>query len=391
MNKAVIGIIGCGHIAKDVHLGNAFSNPRIRVKWCCDLSDENLAYVQEHYNPENVTKNYREILEDEEVQGVLILTTHDIRLSLIKDAAEAGKAIFVEKPMSTTVKESYDIMKIIRKHNVKFVVGFNRRCAPIVKDAKEILEDQRTSPKDLPWRFRRYGEAVKLREEEATMMLMRINDDSASFKAYAFDEFIGQGTIIGELCHFFDLACYFMDKEPIKIYTEGWSRTNMSVTILFEDLSICTIFDASNGSFDHPKELFEIYNNGMSMQLDHFLQLRVGGRDDIYKKNYPFKSDPMPDVGAGEEGTNLYATKMRERNARCVDCTELARAEVDKGHYGILDEFVDCILYHAPSPCDALDGARATLMTLKARESARLGLPVKISRDEYDYIFADQF
>jgi len=45
MDKAVLGIIGCGNIAKDVHFGNAFSNPRIRVKWCCDLSQDNLNYV----------------------------------------------------------------------------------------------------------------------------------------------------------------------------------------------------------------------------------------------------------------------------------------------------------------------------------------------------------
>lgn len=391
MEKAVIGIIGCGHIARDVHLENAFTNPRIRVKYCCDLMDENLEYVKEHYKYEILTKNYKDILEDPEVQGVLILTTHNIRESLIKEAAEAGKHIFVEKPMSTTVKESYDIMKIIRRNNIKFVVGFNRRCAPIVQDAKAILEDQKKNPKDLPWRFKRYGNIVQLREEEATMILMRINDDSASFKAYAFDEYVGQGTIIGELCHFFDLACFFMDKEPIKIYTEGWSRTNMSVTVLFEDLSICTIFDASNGSFDHPKELIEIYNHGMSMQLDHYLQLRVGGRDDIYKKNYPFKYDPMPEIGEGEEGTNLYASKARERNRRTVDCKKLDMPTVDKGHYNMLDKFVDCILLDAPSPCDALAGSRATLMTLKARESARLGLPVKISRDEYDFIFADQF
>ena len=42
MEKAVIGIIGCGNIAKDVHLENAFTNPRIRVKWCCDLMEDNL-------------------------------------------------------------------------------------------------------------------------------------------------------------------------------------------------------------------------------------------------------------------------------------------------------------------------------------------------------------
>lgn len=387
MEKAVIGIIGCGNIARDVHLKNAFSNPRIRVKWCCDLEDDNLRFVRENYTPEKTTKDYKELLADDEVQGVLILTVHNVREELIRAAAEAGKAIFVEKPMSLTPRESYDIMKIIKKHGVKFVVGFNRRCAPIVEDAKAILEDQKKNPKDAPWRYKRYGDTVHLKEEDATMVLMRINDDSASFKKYAFDEFVGQGSIIGEFCHFFDLACHIIGKEPIKIYTEGWARTNASVTILFEDQSICTIFDASNGSFDHPKELLEIYYGGVSLQLDHFLQLRVGGREDIYKKNYDFMSDMYPEITEGE-GTNLYINKMRERNRRCTDSTVLARSSVNKGHYNMLDRFVDCILLDAPSPCNELDGARATLMCLKARESARLGLPVKISIDEYDYVIS---
>ena len=386
MKKAVIGIIGCGHIAKDVHLGNAFSNPRIRVKWCADLLDENLEYVKQNYAPENLTKDYMEVLNDPEVQGVLILTVHNVREKIIREAAERGKHIFVEKPMSTTVRESYEIMKIIQQHGVKLVVGFNRRCAPIVKDAKRILDGQ-SEAVEAPWRFKRYGNVTKLKEEEATMMLIRINDDSASFKMYAFDEFAGQGTIIGEFCHFFDLACFFMGKEPVKIYAEGWARTNASVTVTFEDQSICTIFDASCGSFDHPKELIEIYKGGMSMQLDHYLQLRVGGRVDVEKINYPFKYDPYPEANEGE-GTNLYINKMRARNKKTTDSTVLDSVQVDKGHYNMLDEFVDCILLDQPSPCNALDCSRATLMSLKARESARLGLPVKISIDEYDFVIS---
>ena len=384
MKQAVIGVIGCGNIAKDVHLGNAFSNPRIRVKWCSDLMQENLDYVKEHFSPEHLTTDYREVLADPEVQGVLILTVHDVREEIIRAAAEAGKHIYVEKPMSVTPRESYEIMKIVRKNKVKLVVGFNRRCAPIVEDAKAILDDQRECPKEAPWRYKRFGKVESFREEQSTMMLFRINDDSASYKGYGSDEFVGQGTIISELCHFFDLACFLLGKEPIKIYTEGWARHNMSVTVLFEDLSVLTVFDSSGGSFDHPKELMEIYHGGMSMQLDHFLQLRVGGRPDIYKKNYDFFSDPYPEITEGE-GTNLYINKMRERNRRITDVTELKWPVVDKGHYNMLDRFADCILLDAPSPCDELDGARATLMCLKAKESARLGLPVKISIDEYDY------
>ncbi len=386
--KAVLGIIGCGLIAQGMHLGNAFSNPRIRVKWCCDLMDANLQYVKEHYTPENLTKDYHDIINDPEVQGVMILTTHDVRLELIAAAARNGKHIYVEKPMATTMREAYEIMKIIRETGVELVVGFNRRCAPIMMDAKRILDEHRANPKCAPWRYLRYGDDDNqdMKESKATMILMRVNDDFKSFKSYAMDPYIGQGAIMGELCHFVDLACNFMGCEPVKVYTEGWSRLNQSITLQFEDQSICTIFDAAVGSFDHPKELVEIYNNGMSLQLDHFLQLRIGGIEGPTKIDYPFKEDPYPEVTEGE-GSMRLINKAIERNKRNTKCDELAMPVVDKGHYGMLDKLVDCILLGAKSPCSALDGARATLVTLKAVESARLGLPVKIAIDEYDFVF----
>ena len=77
-----------------------------------------------------------------------------------------------------------------------------------------------------------------------------------------------------------------------------------------------------------------------------------------------------------------------ERNLIAVNRGFAEYPDVNKGHYKMLDRFVDCILLDAPSPCNELDGARATLVTLKAVESVRLGLPVKISQDEYDYYFS---
>lgn len=385
---AVIGIIGCGMIARDVHFANAFGNPRIHVKWCCDINEENLRYVQEKHGPDFLTSDYKEILLDPEVDGVMILTTHDIREKIIRDAAQAGKHIYVEKPMSTSAEESYRIMRIIKETGVKLVVGFNRRCAPAVEDAMNIYRAHKSNPVDVPWRFRRVqADHRPLREEEATMIMMRINDDLLSFKPYALDEMIGEGSIIGELCHFIDLACFITGKEPVKVYAEGWARVNQVLTLQFEDQSVVNIFETGAGSFDHPKELIEIYHKGASIAIDHYLQLRIGGIENIYKKNYPFLTDPYPSVTEGE-GTNLFINKVMERNRIAAKTGEAPYPIVNKGHYKLLDRFVDCILLDAPSPCGPIDGARATLVTLKARESVRLGMPVKISKDEYDYFFA---
>lgn len=387
-DKAVIGIIGCGLIAQGMHLGNAFSNQRIRVKYCCDLLDENLDYVRRHYTPEILTKDYHEVLNDPEVQGVMILTTHDVRLQLIQEAAENKKDIYVEKPMATSMREAYEIIKSVRKNGVELVVGFNRRCAPIVRDAMEILEKHRENPQEAPWRFKRYGDEPEqpMKEADVTMVLMRINDDYKSFKSYAMDPYVGHGAIMGELCHFVDLGCKIVGCEPVKVYTAGWARINQTLVLEFEDRSICTIMDAANGSFDHPKELIEIYNNGLSLQLDFYLQLRIGGIEGPNKINYPFKKDPYPEITEGEGSIRLI-NKVQERNRRITQSNVEEFPVVDKGHYDLLDSFVDCILLGKKSPCNELDGARAVLVTLKAVESARLGIPVKISIDEYDFVY----
>ena len=390
--KAILGIIGCGAMAKGTHLGNAFSNPRVYVKWCCDINRDNLDYVRKNYAPEMLTEDYNDILNDPEVDGVLILTTHDIRERIISDAADAKKHIYVEKPMSMSPGESYRIMRAVRKNSVKLVVGFNRRLAPIVQDAVEIYRSHKANPAqaDTAWRLKRVEGAWKpLPEEDATMILMRINDDVVSYKPYAIDEMIGQGAIKGEMCHFVDLACYILGKEPVKVYAEGWARINQIITLQFEDKSMCCIFSSAGGSFDHPKELIEIYHKGASIVLDHYLQLRVGGIKGTYKKDYPFTDDPYPHINEGE-GCNLFINKVKERNrvAQELGSNETAYAAADKGHYNLLEGFVDCILAGADSPCNELDGARATLITSKAIESVRLGLPIKISCDEYNYFMS---
>ena len=83
----------------------------------------------------------------------------------------------------------------------------------------------------------------------------------------------------------------------------------------------------------------------------------------------------------------LTSAKRGKLEERVELSCKVAFPEVDKGHYNMLDGLADIILEGADSPCDALAGSRATCMSLKARESARLGLPVKISRDEYDFLF----
>ena len=100
---------------------------------------------------------------------------------------------------------------------------------------------------------------------------------------------IGLGIIgCGDMAHFADLACYFIDKLPVRVIATGSKLANNVITITFDDGSIVSIFESAVGSFGYPKELIEIYHRGAVIVIDHLIELRVAGIvDEPFKRTFP--------------------------------------------------------------------------------------------------------
>lgn len=123
-----LGIIGAGRIGK-VHMESICTQvPNAKVKMVADpfMDAEKEAWAKKK-GVEQVTKDYHEILDDPEIDAVLICSSTDTHASISMEAIEAGKHVFCEKPVDHSIEKIRQVQEALKKHPVKYQVGFNRR------------------------------------------------------------------------------------------------------------------------------------------------------------------------------------------------------------------------------------------------------------------------
>lgn len=123
-----LGIIGAGRIGK-VHMESICTQvPNAMVKMVADpfMDAEKEAWAKKK-GVEQVTKDYHEILDDPEIDAVLICSSTDTHASISMEAIEAGKHVFCEKPVDHSIEKIRQVQEALKKHPVKYQVGFNRR------------------------------------------------------------------------------------------------------------------------------------------------------------------------------------------------------------------------------------------------------------------------
>jgi predicted dehydrogenase len=209
---------------------------------------------------------------DSRTEAIVVTTRHDSHARFVLQAMQAGKHVFVEKPLCLTLGELADIeaahieAKSQSQKAPVIMVGFNRRFAPQVQRVKELLEGV-NGPKSL---------------------VMTVNAGAIPAEHWTHDPESGGGRIIGEACHFIDLL-RFLVGVPIN----SWSRVSMkslncdtvSIQLGFTDGSIGTVHYFANGSKSFPKERLEVFASGRVLQLDNFRRLVGFGWPSFRKMN----------------------------------------------------------------------------------------------------------
>lgn len=157
------------------------------------------------------------------------------------------------------------------------------------------------------------------------------------------------------------------------------------IYLKFQSGNASTITFTPNGSFDYPKEIYEIACDGALFRNHFYLENQYIGRPGIEVETFPLQRDPLPEVGK-QGGLAGYREKYRERvkgqdNARKGRNTLCA----NHGYEEIFDGFMDSITGNAPIPCDELAGYRATLLGSLACKSIELNHAVPIPVDKWDY------
>lgn len=258
-----VAVIGCGGFAKSVHLPNLKQLQEYDIAAMVSRTGSNAKQVAQRYGARYATTDYREVLEDEHIDMVLIATRHNLHAQMAMEAAQAGKAVFLEKPMALHREELDALVRVLQDTGVPFMVGFNRRFSPAARRTKRILEG-RKSP---------------------LMVLYRVNAGYIPAESWVHTE-EGGGRIIGEACHMFDFFNYIVGSaNVVEVCSEAIVPNakhirffeNVTVSVRYEEDSVCTLLYTSLGAKELPKEYVEIYADGKTLVIDDYRELSVYG------------------------------------------------------------------------------------------------------------------
>tara|TARA_Y100000766_G_scaffold285409_1_gene308677 strand:+ start:34408 stop:36528 length:2121 start_codon:yes stop_codon:yes gene_type:complete len=258
--KGVIGIVGAGNFTSSIIL------PKLKminadIKYIASSGGLSSTIMAKKYGIANSTSDYQEILKDSEVDLVLITTQHNLHAKMALEVMQAGKSVFVEKPLTLNNDELSQIIEAYKLNNVNVSVGFNRRFAPFATKMKKALGDG-TNPINIV----------------ATM-----NAGFIPKNVWVHDMEIGGGRIIGEACHYIDLCSYLTSSKVIAVCMNSMginpeeNTDNASILLKYENGSNAVINYFANGSKSYSKERVEVYSQERTLVMDNWRKLKGYG------------------------------------------------------------------------------------------------------------------
>ena len=261
--KIRIAVVGAGNFAKAVHLPNLQKlSDLYHIRAIVSGTGINALATAQQFGADYASTNYEDVLNDPEVDAVMICTRHNLHARQAIQAAKAGKAIFLEKPMALNQAELDELVAVLQETGVPFMVGFNRRFSPAARRAKEIIAGR----------------------QNPLMILYRMNAGYLPPDHWTQTE-EGGGRIIGEACHIFDLFQYLIDAPVVEVSATAinpqsehvLAGDNVSMTLRYADGSVATLLYTALGSPDFGKEYMELYVDGKVLVLDDYKTMKVHG------------------------------------------------------------------------------------------------------------------
>ncbi len=196
---------------------------------------------------------------------IVIVTRHNTHGEYTLKSLKEGKDVFVEKPLAINMNEINRIEEFYKSGRTapQIMVGFNRRFSPLVQEVIPSLRKS-NSPK---------------------IISMKINAGQIPPDHWVQDIHLGGRRLIGEGCHFIDLARYLVGHEIVHFNassslpkTRDYNKEDQwSLNLKFRDGSLANIFYFSNGHKSLPKEDIEVHCDGMSFKIDNFRTLKSFG------------------------------------------------------------------------------------------------------------------
>jgi predicted dehydrogenase/threonine dehydrogenase-like Zn-dependent dehydrogenase len=244
-----IGVIGASGFARAVMIPALKELPEVTLRGMAAANGLNARSVATQAGFEYCTSEYRDLLADPEIDVVMIATRHGLHAEQAIAAIEAGKRVFVEKPLCLTEEELERIMTAWRlAHRPAMMVGFNRRFSPHTAKVLSLFPGRR----------------------DPLSVHYRINAGQLPAGSWVHDPGDGGGRILGEVCHFADLSAALVGAQPVHVLAEAVGADGVAATLRYPDGSVAVLQYLSGGHPKVPKERIEIVGAGTVALIDDF-------------------------------------------------------------------------------------------------------------------------
>lgn len=265
-DKIGIGLIGSGNFARNTILPNLTKIDDFELVGLSTSGSISAGQTIKKYNFKYSTTDYKKLLEDKDIDLIIIATPHNTHAKFAIEALDAGKHVYVEKPLAINMEQLEQVKEAYERNSQHLIVGFNRRFSPFAKWIKEQLQTDKFT----------------------TLIQYTINAGEIPKDHWINDPTVGGGRIIGEVCHFVDF-CQYLTGSKIKnastFSINGNSEKyinndNISMNIEFANGSLANIIYTSMGPKSYPKESVRVFSNGNVAELKNFVKAEIykGGR-----------------------------------------------------------------------------------------------------------------
>ncbi len=304
--------------------------PGIEFLGVCAASGLHARYVGGRFGFRQCTTDETEILKNPAINTVAIATRHHLHARQVIAALNAGKHVFVEKPLCINeeqlnqIVETYSEIQNSKSEIPLLMVGYNRRFAPMAVNLKAFLSEIC----------------------EPLVMNYRINAGYVEPEHWVQDPEQGGGRIIGEICHFVESLTFLSGSLPIRVSARGldnedrYRGDNIVITLEFGNGSLGTIAYVASGDRSFSKERLEVFGGGASAALDDFRRM------ELYRK--------------GQK--KVFKSFLRQ----------------DKGHRNEWKVFVSALQNGGPMPIPFEELISTTLTTFRIVDSLRSGEQIEV-------------
>jgi len=265
-----LGVLGAGNYASATFLPAVKKAGGVSLAGIASAAGLSARNAAQRYGFSYATSDEQEILTDEKINLIAVLTRHNQHARQIVLGLQHGKAIFCEKPLALTRNELEEVQRAATVEKAPLLmVGYNRRFAPFSQKIAAFFANR----------------------SEPMVLHYRVNAGFLPDTHWLHNPTVGGGRILGEGCHFIDYLISLVGSVPQSVYTAAlpnagrYHGDNVVMNFTFIDGSIGTVTYLANGDKSVPKEYLEVFCQGRVAILDDYrsLELVQDGRRQSFK------------------------------------------------------------------------------------------------------------